>query len=84
MKELRRTPETIIAQMLALATELEKTPDMVGGSAGQIISGVKADLSALKQLNTRNRYHRQQRENLKQNVRELYQRTRELPVLNAS
>lgn len=72
MKELSRTPETIIAEMLALAAELEKTHSMTYGSSGQIISGIKADLSALKQLNTRNRYHHQLRENLMANVRELY------------
>jgi hypothetical protein len=72
MKQLSRTPETIIAEMLVLAGELEKTPGMTHGSAGQIISGIKADLSALKQLNMRNRYHHRRRENLMENVRELY------------
>jgi hypothetical protein len=79
MKELSRTPETIIAEMAALAGELEKTPGMTYGSAGQIISGIKSDLAALKQLNARTRYHHQLRENLKTNVREIYADRRCLP-----
>jgi hypothetical protein len=84
MRALVITPEAAIDKIMTQLSELENIPGRSGATAASIISGVKADMTALRRLSVTQRFQHKVRDNQLANCSELYARAPEQLCLSVS